>query len=639
MKEWFDNQYQNLFLYVPLLLAGGAVLYFTASAEPDFTYAVIFAILSGAILFCRKCPIFIRAICVVAFGFCYACCFTNIINTPKISRDMHNLNLTGIVKSVDYTSDKARIVLTVNANDINAGDGTANLRLSIKNETNLPNIGDKVSVDAGIFKPNSAYAPETFDFAKWTYFNDISATGYINELTVIESGNNIGTNSLRNTLHKKSKSFLVDSLVLGYKSAVPDDDNKIWTATGIGHIWSISGFHMTLVGGWLFVVMYFIFRTIPPITKRIPARIPATICAWFGLLFYLFLSGIDIATLRAFLMTSLVFGALVFGRNAISMRNVALAFCTIFLFNPHSVMQAGFQLSFSAVFGLVWLYQDVKPRMPHNKLLKIVYACVLTSVVATIFTAPFVAAHFGAIPVYSLLGNLILLPVFSVAIMPLVFIGVFCAIFGVFSPIIWAHDIYNWLFQIAKIISDMPYANLTVPHVSNFALLLFVLAFMSLVFIKPIKIKFNYILFIIFFVSGISAVYLNPKPIFYTSYDNELVAFLNDEGYLEFNKARASGHKFAFDTWKQVNGQKVDTPNKRKSHNNGIFRNGNIVYIQKFVPLMKNIEKLCADDSVKFIVSYLKINAPRCQHKILSGGFVIYPNNKIKYTQTNRRWN
>ena len=639
MRDWLDNQYQNLFLYVPLLLAGGAVLYFTASTEPEFIYTAVFAILSGAILLCRKCPILIRAFCMVIFGFCYACCFTNFINTPKISRSMHNLSLSGVVKSIDYTSDKARIIMVINANDINAGDGTANLRLSIKNEILLPNIGDRISVDAGVFKPNSAYAPETFDYAQWAYFNNITATGYINNLTTIESKYNNGINSLRDTLHKKSNSFLVDSLVLGYKSAVPDDDNEIWTATGIGHVWSISGFHMTLVGGWLFIIMYFIFRTIPPITKRIPARIPATICAWFGLLFYLFLSGIDIATLRAFLMTSLVFGALVFGRNAISMRNVALAFCIIFLINPHSVMQAGFQLSFSAVFGLVWLYQDVKPKMPHNKLLKIVYACVLTSVVATIFTAPFVAAHFGAIPIYSLLGNLILLPVFSVAIMPLVFIGVICSLFNIHSPIIWAHDIYNWLIQVAQNISELPCANMTMPHISNIALMLFVLAFVALVFIKPIKIKFNYILFVVFIISGIITVCLSPKPVFYATHDNELVAFLNNDGTLVFNKARASAHKFAFDTWKQVNGEDTNSKNKRKAHSEGIFRQGNIVYIQKFVPLMKNIEKLCADDSVKFIVSYLKINAPRCQHKILSGGFVIYPNNKIKYTQTNRRWN
>ena len=639
VKQWLDNQFQNLFLYVPFLLAGGAAIYFTAYSEPNYVYCAIIAVICLCTLRIKNVPMIIRAAVLVLFGFCYACCFTKLVNTPIVARDIHNISLNGDVLSVDYTDDKARIILSVNADDIGAGDGRANLRLTVKNFDKLPQIGDTINVRGGIFKTNSAYAPETFDFAQWAYFKNISAMGYINEINILKHNNKSNIKSWRDKIHKKANSFLADSLVLGYKSAVPKDDNKIWTASGIGHVWSISGFHMTLVGGWLFLIMYFIFRSIPKITNRIPARIPATICAWIGLMFYLFLSGVDTATLRAFLMTTLVFGAFIFGRNAISMRNVAISFCVIFFINPYCVMQAGFQLSFSAVFGLVWLYQNVNPKMPQNKLLKIIYACILTSLVATIFTAPFVAAHFGAIPIYGLIGNLILLPVFSVMIMPLVFIGVIGAIFGFTAPLCWAHNIYNWLIEIAKWISTLPCANLTVPHISNLALLLFVMAFMSLMFIKPIKIKVNYILFSLFIILAIIIVYKTPEPIFYATYDNELVAFRNDNGFLEFNKSRAANHKFAFDTWKGINGEEKETPNKRYPHNNGVYKYGNIVYIQKFVPLMKNIEKLCDDDSIKYIVSYFRINAPKCQHKILSGGFLIYPNNKVKYLQSERPWN
>lgn len=639
MRQWLDNQYQNLFLYVPFLLAGGAALYFTAQSEPNFIGVVVTMAICGGLFMVKKLPMILRAVLLIVFGFGYACCFTNMINTPIIARDMHNMELVGKIKSIDHTHNNTRIILTVNANDIGLGNDTANLRLSVKNTDNLPGVGDTVRVNGGIFKTAHAYAPETFDFAQWAYFKNISAMGYVNDIQTIKHNDKITVGMWRDKIHKKANSFLVDSLVLGYKSAVPDEDNKIWTATGIGHVWSISGFHMTLVGGWLFVIMYFICRTIPQITNRIPAKIPATICAWVGLLFYLFLSGVDTATLRAFLMTTLVFGAFVFGRNAISMRNVAIAFCIIFLLNPYSVMQAGFQLSFSAVFGLVWLYQDVRPKMPKNKLLKIIYACVLTSLVATIFTAPFVAAHFGAIPIYGLIGNLVLLPVFSVVIMPLVFVGAFTAMLGINTPIIWAHDIYNWLIKIAEIISGLPYATPTIPHISNASLFFWIIGFMALIFIKPIKIKINYILFGVFAVVGLMVVFLAPKPIFFATPDNELVAFVNDKKQLEFSKSRASNHKFAFNTWKSINGEQPDTPNKRKKHINGVFRQNNIVHIQKFVPLVKNIERLCNDDSVDFIVSYFKIDAPKCAHKILNGGFVIYPNNRVKYLQSGRKWN
>jgi competence protein ComEC len=635
MRDWFDNQYQNLFLYVPFLLAFGAALYFIIPYEPNLIFAPVILCLTGVTIFIRRVPNILRAALIFLFGFCYAYVFTDFIDTPKLTHNKHNLEITGVVHNIDYTDDKSRVYLSVSARDIGADDnGRATVRVSVSN-MNLPKIGDTIRVNIGLFQPAGAYAPETFDYARWAYFNNLTATGYVNEIKVIETNGATGMNALRNRIHNRAESFLVDSLVLGYKNAVPKNDTPIWTATGIGHVWSISGFHMTLVGGWVFLVFYFLFRAIPYITRRVPARIPAMGCAWIALLGYLFLSGLDIATIRAFIMTTLVFLAFACGRSAISVRNIALAFCIIFFINPHYVMQAGFQLSFAAVFGLVWVYSDIKPKMPRNKILKIIYACIITSVIATIFTAPFVAMHFGAIPIYGLIGNLILLPIFSFVIMPLVLFG---AIFGAGAPIDIAHSLYDFTFMLAQNIANIPCATVAVPHVSNMAAVCFIIGFICLMIIKPIKIKVNYILFLLFCGIGVEIVYLTPKAVFMATYDNELVAFLRDDGKLEFNKSRASNHYFAFDTWKQINGENTNTPNPRRKHEHGVYRYRDIVYIQKFVPLMKNIKALCNDDNVRYIVSYFDIKSENCANKILRGGFVIYPDGRVRHVANKRRW-
>ncbi len=636
MRDWLKNQYQNLFLYVPFLMAGGAALYFTCEQEPPMICAFVFMLLCGGAIFIKHVPLILRAICIFVFGFCYACVFTNLIDTPKLTRNLYNHNVVGTVKSIDYANDKSRIYLSVNATDINAGDDMANIRVSVDSDNNMPNIGDVIRANIGLFKPATAYAPETFDYARWSYFNKLTATGYANDIQILKSKNLHSVGRLRDILHNKSNSFLVDTLVLGYKGAIPKSDTEIWNATGIGHVWSISGFHITLVGGWIFVIFYMMFRTIPFVTRRIPAKIPAMCCAGVGLLFYLFLSGTDVATIRAFTMTTLLFLAFMLGRSAISLRNVAIVFCLIFLINPHYVMQAGFQLSFAAVFGMIWLFCVEKPRMPDNRLLKLIYGCVLTTIVATIFTAPFVAMHFGAIPIYGLTGNLILLPVFSFAIMPLIFVGV---ILGLGVPITLAHRIYDFLFSIATRIADLPFATITMPHISNTAIVCFITGFVCLMLVRNLQWRINYILFGLFMLVGIACVYVTPQPIFFASYDNELVAFVRDDGKLEFNKSRASNHYFAFNTWKQLNGEKVGTPNRRRKHENGVYRYGNIVYVQKFVPLMKNIDKLCRDDGIKYIVSYYEIDSNMCAHKLLRGGFVIYPDGRVKHTIRNRRWN
>jgi competence protein ComEC len=577
------------------------------------------------------------------FGFYYAATFTDFINTPQIKHDSSNLYLTGTVNSIEYTSNKNKIIMSVKAYDIDAGDfGYANIKLSVPNELQTPDIGDTLKINGGIYKPSPASAPQSFDYARWAYFNKLTATGYVSDITVLNHTRTNPINRIRNDLHNKANSFLSDTLILGYKSAIPEKQQEVWTATGVGHIWSISGFHMTLIGGWLFALFYLIFRSIPSITKRIPAKIPAIICSWAGLLCYLFLSGSDVATTRAFLMTSLIFIAFIYSRTAISMRNVALAFCIIFLMNPHNVMQAGFQLSFSAVFGLTWMFTIVKPNMPQNKLLKVIYIAVLTSIIATVFTAPFIIMHFGRFPIYSLLGNLIFLPIFSVMIMPLIFIGTITSVFNFHLPIEIATKIYDFTYEIAIWISELPFATINMPHISSGTAVLFILALMSLILIKPIKLKINYILFLVFTVAGITNIYTQPRIVFFATYDHELVGFVNDNNKLEFNKSRASNHYFAFDTWKKINNENADSKNTRRKHDKGIYRyntkNFNLVYIQKFVPLMNNILELCDDNNVDFIVSYFDIKSDSCSHKILNGGFVIDKNKHIKYTPTKRRW-
>ena len=643
MKKWLEFQSDNLFLYVPFLMAAGAALYFSLSVEPNLFAPFIISVLLFIIACTSKAPKVIRALALFLFGFCYACAFTHIINTPQIKHDISNLTISGTVTSIDYTDDKIKLYLAVPAESIDAGDGTANIRISVKDNTIIPKIGNTVKINGGIFQPSPSYAPGTFDYARWTYFNNQTATGYAETIEIINDQEDKNINTFRDFLHNASESFLVDTLVLGYKGKVPGADDEIWTASGVGHIWSISGFHMTLVGGWLFAIFYLIFRSIPYITRRIPAKIPAMICAWVGLAFYLLLSGTDIATMRAFLMTSFIFAAFILGRNAISMRNVALAFCAIFLMNPHCVMQAGFQLSFAAVFGLVWLYSDIKPKMPTNKLLKIIYATVLTSLVASVFTAPFIAAHFGKIPTYSLIGNLILLPIFSIIIMPLVLIGTITAPFGFHLPNAYAHNVYEFTLQIATKISDLPFAEISMPYISNTAMIFFIIAFVCLITIRSEKLHVNYILFAGLLFSGVVIVHIEPKPLFYSSYDNELVAFVGDNGKLEFNKSRASNHYFAFDTWKQINNEETQTKNTRRKHVKGVYeyktKKFNLVYIQKFVPLMNNITKLCNDKNVDYIVSYFDIDSEMCANKILGYGVMIYPSGKIKNTSTKRPWN
>lgn len=639
MRKFIAGNFQNMFPWAVFITAFGGAAYFSLSFEPDFSYVAITAIVCLATMFIRRMPIVIRAVAFFAFGFCYAAAFTRLVATPQIPHPVRNSHIIGTVTNIDHTPDKARIY--INAENINPNSaGKMIVRVSLSNDGAAPKIGDRVRATVTLFPPNGADAPGAFDYARWAYFNKLSATGFMTDFEVIETGRSHAFARLREYIHSKSQSFLTDSLVLGYKNALNEDDGKIWTANGIAHVWSISGFHMTLVSGWLFAIFLLIFRSIPYVTRRVPARIPAMICAGIGLMCYLFISGGGIATIRAFLMTMLVFMAAVFGRNAISTRNVCVAFLILFLFNPHYIMQAGFQLSFAAVMGLVWFWNSY-PKMPKNKIVRIIYAAAMTSIVATIFTMPFVVAHFGNLPAYGLIGNLILLPVFSFLIMPLVVVGTIGTLFGFGGALNLAHVIYEFALHVAQCIANLPGANIIMPNIPNTAMMMFIIGFMTLMFIHTDRRRINYIICAIFLFAGVVTTLITPRPVFYATADHELVGFVVD-GKLEFNKARAANHFFTFDTWKQINFEPTGTKNIRRRHDHGVYMfdtpQFRLAYIQKFVPLAENISALCRDDTVDFIVTYFDVRAPRCNHKILHDGFVIYSSGRVKHVTASRPW-
>ncbi len=650
MKEFLINQYKNLFLWSPFVIAFGAALYFSLNNEPNFQFPVLITILLGLLIYKNK-NIIIAAVALFLFGFFYSMSFTHIINTPQIHQSFDKNYISGTIQDIDFTDKSTRILVKIPSTQIRITQTTdkyINLRLTLNNDVNIPNINDTITGYAKIYHPSSQYLPGTFDYARWAYFHKISGTGFLNDYSVIPA--NTEHFSIRNILHKSANSKLTDSLVLGYKQIIPKSERDIWQSVGIGHVWSISGFHMTLVGGWLFILFYLLFRCVPQITKRIPAKYPAMFCAWSGLIFYLCISGFSVATIRAFLMTTLIFTACIFNRNALSLRNATLVFMIIFLINPFYVMQVGFQLSFAAIYGLLWFYNDkiYQKRNWANRVGHWVYTALMTALIAGIFTLPFIVAHFGYIPVYTIIGNIILLPIFSVAVMPMVMVGTILSLFGNHLLLDISDNIYLFALKIATQIANLPYADITINSMPNTVLVMCVIGLLGIILIamEPdsknyFKRNANYIIGLIFISTAILILTTQNKPVFYSTTDNELVGFV-ENGKLQFNKYKSSKHFHAFNTWQTFNNEQPSEKHTRKKCNQGLCiyktQNWNLVYMQTIKTVIDNIETTCRDKSVNFIVTPITIKAPNCHAKVLNGGMIIYPNGKIKSIPGNRLW-
>src|SRR5262249_50691370 len=129
------------------------------------------------------------------------------------------------------------------------------------------------------------------------------------------------------------------------------------------HLLAIAGLHLGLVGGFVFFAVRGGLALIPWIALRYPIKKIAALATLAVLFCYLMISGASIPTQRAFVMTGIVFVAIVIDRLRISMRICALAALVVLLLDPASLVGVSFQMSFGAVVALIAVYETWGARI------------------------------------------------------------------------------------------------------------------------------------------------------------------------------------------------------------------------------------------------------------------------------------
>ena len=138
--------------------------------------------------------------------------------------------------------------------------------------------------------------------------------------------------------------------------------------------------------------------------------------------FYLMISGQPISAVRAFLMLALVMVAILLTRRGVTLHHVALVALGILIFSPHSLVHPAFQMSFAAVYALVagWMYLSRHRGLIASwpKISRYLGGIIVASVLASSASAPFVLHHFGITTVWSVLANLVGMPLMGVVVIP-----------------------------------------------------------------------------------------------------------------------------------------------------------------------------------------------------------------------------
>nr|WP_252729574.1 ComEC/Rec2 family competence protein [Pacificibacter marinus] len=257
---------------------------------------------------------------------------------------------------------------------------------------------------------------------------------------------------LQNRIPGQAGAFAA-AILTGDRSGISAQTAENLRASNLSHLLAISGLHMGLLTGAVFAALRGFLALIPFAFFYLPNKKIAAVCALIAGGLYLALSGWNVATERAYIMVSMMFVAVLFDRQAISLRAVAMAALLILLVRPEVLPEPGFQMSFAATTALVAVFTIVRrlnlmARWPHW--VSGALTVVLSSAVAGVATAPVAAAHFNRIADLGLIANVISVPVMGAVVMPAAVLAAVLTPVGLqWIPLMIMEPAIRWLLYVA----------------------------------------------------------------------------------------------------------------------------------------------------------------------------------------------
>jgi len=224
---------------------------------------------------------------------------------------------------------------------------------------------------------------------------------------------------------------------------------------------------MAVVAGVVFFALRALLAFIPALANRRPIKKWAALAALAAAAFYLVLSGAEVATQRAFIMTAIVLVGVMFDRPALTLRTLALAAFGVMLFAPQAVVHPSFQMSFAATLALVAASERGLPGAASADTSfgarialwggREILGLALVSVVAGLATTLYAAYHFHRLAPYGVLANLLAMPIVSIWVMPAGLAALIAIPFG-FDGLLWRlmGEGIDWMIAIALWVASLP---------------------------------------------------------------------------------------------------------------------------------------------------------------------------------------
>lgn len=325
-----------------------------------------------------------------------------------------------------------------------------------------PHAGERWRFTVRLKRPHGTANPHGYDYEAALLERGVRATGYVRPGAAQRLAGTVHRPAywveivrerlrarIVGALDARPYAGVIAALVMGDQRAIPPAQWQTFTRTGVNHLMSISGLHVTMVSGLAWALAYALWRRSARLTLRLPAAKAAVLAGATTALLYTLLAGFAVPAQRTLYMIGVVAIALWMGTATSTSVVLAAALLVVVLLDPWAVTSAGFWLSFGAVAAILFAVVN-RIAQPHWLAL-----WGRTQAAVTLALLPLLLALFQQVSIVSPIANAIAIPVVSLVVVPLALAGSVLPFDGVLHL---AHLVMAWCMLVLDWMSALPNA-------------------------------------------------------------------------------------------------------------------------------------------------------------------------------------
>ena len=395
-----------------------------------------------------------------------------------------------ITGKIDSQSQRAggriRLILQVSslADEHQTHAVTGKLRVTAVGELPQFSVGDVLRLKSRVRLINNFKNPGGFDYRRYMAFKRIWATAYVrgDRLAVIQQQH---AADLLGFIHNARNSFsdLIDrsgdaaagavlkALIIGDRTQITPELRQAFNRAGVGHLLAISGLHIGIVAMVAFVLFQALMGRIKPLLWRAATRKTAALVSLLPVFIYGMIAGFSPSTQRAVIMVAIFLLTFLFESEQDPLNTLSLAALLILVADPPSLFSISFQLSFSAVFAIIYGLSSLQNRGKQQTVLlkaswfirfrsKLV-SFFLVSFFAICGSLPLVSYYFNQISLVGIAANFIAVPLIGFVTIPLGLLALYLLPISI-TLAAWCIKagtlILSFALDVVKFFADLPFA-------------------------------------------------------------------------------------------------------------------------------------------------------------------------------------